>query len=137
MTIRITARTRNRVARWLAAVTLLLLYGVGSTQTGYLHQLFHPDELAAIHSRVQEQDPCHRALFHGIGVGCRHEFHLVKVSSCGLFHTISHNDVQLSFAPPVMGTVAEAAPSNLSDQGHSRLILKAVFLRGPPFGSIA
>ncbi|HTF20519.1 MAG TPA: hypothetical protein VK658_20745 [Chryseolinea sp.] len=92
-------RQLKALARWLGAVAMLSLYAIGSTQTGYLHQLFHPDEVAATHSPQLEEDPCHRALYHGMDIGCRHKVHLVKVHSCGLCHMLVHSDLLLFETP--------------------------------------
>jgi hypothetical protein len=92
-------RQFKALAMSFGAAALLLLYVMGSAQTGYLHQLFHPAEVAATHSVKQEEDPCHRALYHGMDRGCRHEVHLVKVHSCGLCHTLVHTELLLFDAP--------------------------------------
>ena len=87
-------RIKNSL-RMLGAVALLLLYVIGSAQTGYLHQLLHPQEAAATHSSKQEEDPCHRSMYHGVDTGCRHEFHLAKKHSCTFVHTLTPSDSAL------------------------------------------
>ena len=116
----------------LAACALLLLYGAGSTQTGYLHQLFHPDEIATVHSAKEELDPCHQSIYHGSVKGCRHDFHMTKVPSCGLVHTISQSHLHFFFAQPSRVVILKAGPPVQSDQGRVLPLLETVFLRGPP-----
>jgi hypothetical protein len=125
-------RQLTALVKLLGASALLLLYAIGSTQTGFLHQLFHPDEVAAIHSPKQEENPCHRALYHGMDTGCRHEFHLVKVHSCGLCHTLVHTEMLL-FDGHAGGPTRRV--SELVERLRSRCttdITNAFLTRGPP-----
>jgi len=73
--------------RLLSAGLLFVLYTLGSTQLGFVHQLFHPGELTATHTAVQEKNPCHRNLYHGERSGCNHEYHLAKLTVCNFCHT--------------------------------------------------
>ena len=124
-------RLRN-LARLLAVIALLSLYGMGSTQTGYLHQLFHPEEVATAHTTTQEQDPCHRALYHGKDTGCRHEFHLVKVHSCGLCHTLAHSDIAL-FEAASGPTIASERRCLTQPTNQSVItVIDSHLTRGPP-----
>lgn len=132
MIIRISAQRKKGLLRWFAALSLMLLYGAGSTQTGYLHQLFHPDEVAEIHTPKQESDPCHRSLFHGVADACDHEFHVVKVSSCGLVHIIGQSHLLFSFGHPGDGPFPIATCTSFSDQGEYQSTPHTLCLRGPP-----
>lgn len=132
MSSRISMHQRKRLLRWFAALLLMLLYAGGSTQTGYLHQLFHPDEVAEIHTPKQEGDPCHRSLFHGVTNGCDHEFHVVKISSCGLVHIIGQSHLLFSFAQPGGYPFPITPDDSFSNQDEYQSNYQTVCLRGPP-----
>ena len=125
-------RRLHKLARLLGVIALLSLYGIGSTQTGYLHQLFHPEEVATAHSTTQEQDPCHRALYHGMDTGCRHEFHLVKVHSCGLFHTLAHSDIALFDTASGVSIVTKRASLTQPTNQSVVTVTDSHLTRGPP-----
>lgn len=120
------------IGRLLGAVMLFVLYGMGSTQTDYLHQLFHPDEIAAAHTPVEEEDPCHRAIYHGVDTACEHEYHVVKLSSCSCFHTLTHSDPLLFNTPFCSGVEALTSCVLYISQDHSGSYYGNLFLRGPP-----
>jgi hypothetical protein len=125
-------RQLKALARSVSAAALLLLYVMGSTQTGYLHQLFHPEEVAATHSLKQEEDPCHRALYHGRDTGCRHEVHLIKVHSCGLSHTLAHTDLLL-FESPSSTSIQAGRECIVPRKNCCTIGITNTFLtRGPP-----
>jgi len=127
-------RPLKTLARMLGALALFVLYGIGSTQTGYLHQLFHPEEVTAVHTIAQEQDPCHRSLYHGVDTGCRHEFHLAKMQSCGLFHTLVHADQILFESSTLTSHGACLAPEISIREGIASIIAISRLTRGPPVG---
>ena len=125
-------RQLKTLAKSMGAAALLLLYVMGSTQTGYLHQLFHPEEVASTHSLKQEEDPCHRALYHGMDTGCRHEVHLVKVHSCGMCHTLVHTDLLL-FDTPASASIQEGRECIVRRKNCCTIDVTNTFLtRGPP-----
>jgi hypothetical protein len=120
------------LARLLGASALLFLYAIGSTQTGYLHQLFHPEEISATHSVAQEQDPCHRSLYHGVDTGCRHEFHLAKMQSCGFCHTLVHAD-QIVFDTSTAVMSLSGTKPDVRIKGREAIFVGYTRLtRGPP-----
>lgn len=130
--IRIAVRRSKTLIRLTGIAFLLMFYAAGVTQTGFLHQLFHPGEMAVSHSVKQEKDPCHRALFHGADNGCRHEFHLVKVHSCGLCHTLAHSDLLL-FDPAFTGSPVGSDKWIALSSGRCHVDVYHSFLtRGPP-----
>ena len=125
-------RQLKALARSVGAAALLLLYVMGSTQTGYLHQLFHPEEVAAPHSLKQEEDPCHRTLYHGMDTGCRHEVHLVKVHSCGLSHTLVQTEL-LIFESPASTSIQAGRECIVPRKNCCTIDITNTFLtRGPP-----
>jgi hypothetical protein len=77
--------------RALSAAFLLSLYVGGNTQVGFIHELLHTEE-ATNHSDIQEQNPCHRSIYHGEASGCKHQYHLVKVNTCSFCHMLTPID---------------------------------------------
>jgi len=70
---------------------LLLLYVAGNVQVESFHQFFHSLE-KALHSSEQEEDPCHRAIYHDSeNEGCDHKTHLTAVKKCPLCHVVPLN----------------------------------------------
>lgn len=75
----------------LSAVFLLLLYFGGNVQFESLHDIVHSVE-QSLHSVEQENDPCHRAIYHEVeNDGCDHETHLTSVEQCPLCHVVPIN----------------------------------------------
>lgn len=132
MVVRKAKRQLKTLAKLLGVALMLSLYAIGSTQTGYLHQLFHPDEIAATHSTKQEEDPCHRAMYHGMDTGCRHEFHLGKLHSCGISHTLTHSDLLLFDTDSGVDRVLECHSIARPAMGIAATITDSHFTRGPP-----
>jgi hypothetical protein len=79
----------------VSAVLLLLLYFTGSVQVESLHNAFHSFE-QALHSTEQEEDPCHRAIYHDEKENaCEHKTHVTAVKKCPLCHVVPFSDQQL------------------------------------------
>lgn len=121
----------GRVLKNLSAVLLLLLYIGGNTQLGVLHGLFHKDD-ATNHTSVQEENPCHRSIYHGQNSGCKHEFHLVKVSTCLLCHTLCSVDQIIFNTTAKIAACNEARSFDLADQIFPDSIDNIFSSRGPP-----
>ena len=132
MKIPITRRLLKTTGKTLSVAVMLLLYVTGSIQTGYLHQLLHPGEIALNHSPKLEQDPCHRSMYHGLDTGCRHEFHLEKKHSCTFVHAVTHSDPVLF--DTCHGEAFLASPPRVlaSDSLKAILVKYTVLTRGPP-----
>ncbi len=118
--------------RTLFVSGLLLFYLAGNTPFTFIHQVIHPDEVSPSHSPSEEVDPCHRSIYHGDDKGCKHEFHVEKVSGCSLFHTVVYTD-QIVFASG-HSEVIHFAFSHRADFDTGVLAqLRFPFLsRGPP-----
>lgn len=121
----------GKVLKSLSAVLLLCLYIGGNTHLGMFHRFFHKDE-AANHTSVQEKNPCHRSIYHGQNSGCKHEFHLVKITTCLLCHTLCHVD-QIVFNTTAKTAVrCEPRRFDFSDQIFPDSIRSLFSSRGPP-----
>ncbi|MGC3943550.1 MAG: hypothetical protein QM762_03275 [Chryseolinea sp.] len=116
----------------LSISAMLSLYIIGSTQTGYLHQLLHPEEATAAHTKKQEQDPCHRSMYHGMDSGCRHEFHLAKKHSCTFVHTLTHSDPALFDTCHAFSVPAGIAKVLLPESAQAIIVSYTFLTRGPP-----
>ena len=79
--------------RAFLAVFLLISYTVGNIQIEGIHELFHTQNNIVNHSVEQENDSCHRAIYHQERKdGCEHKSHLTKVGKCSLCHLLFHSD---------------------------------------------
>jgi hypothetical protein len=68
-----------------SVVLLLLLYAAGVLQVESLHALFHDHQQAKLHTSAQENDLCHRAIYHGEKENdCGHKTHVKKSDRCSL-----------------------------------------------------
>lgn len=86
---------------------LAVLYIIGNVQLESIHQAFHSLE-TALHSSEQEQDPCHRAVYHeAINDGCDHSTHFTAVKNCPLCHVVPVNE-QLTINSGILKLVATA-----------------------------
>ena len=73
----------------LASILLLALYLASGT--GY--ELFHEHQSFLSHSAEEENDPCHRAIYHvEKDNACKHEWHLSKNEKCGDCYLLFHAD---------------------------------------------
>lgn len=78
-----------------SALLLLLIYFTGSVQVESLHNVFHSFE-KALHSSEQEEDPCHRAIYHDAKEdACDHKTHVTAIKKCPLCHVVPFSDQQL------------------------------------------
>jgi hypothetical protein len=94
---RIFRNTSNRLRFQSCITTLLLsLYIAATIGTDLVHQVFHEHQNAALHTAQQEQDPCHRSLYHHDTHGCDHQAHVSKIEKCKHCHILFHTD-QVTF----------------------------------------
>ena len=64
---------------------LLLVYTVSSLKLNSVHQLFHEEEIAELHSIEKENDPCHKNIYHQQKQsGCEHKSHITGSTKCPL-----------------------------------------------------
>jgi hypothetical protein len=72
---------------------LLAFYVTGPSQFELLHKLIHTHDHSVSHTEMQEEDPCHRSIYHNdIEKGCGHHSHIVVTDKCELCDLISHTD---------------------------------------------
>ena len=82
--------------RTISVLLLLLVYFVGSVQIESIHSIFHDFEVA-LHSSEQEEDPCHRAIYHdAVDDACDHTTHITAVKKCPLCHVVPFSDQHLT-----------------------------------------
>jgi hypothetical protein len=90
------AAIRGRKLRGLTlplCTLLLAFYVTGPSQFELLHKLIHTHDHSVSHTATQEEDPCHRAIYHNdIEKGCSHHSHIVVTDKCELCDLISHTD---------------------------------------------
>jgi len=79
------ARSIHHVARHILLVVLALLYTAGSLQIDSLHRLIHRHSERGNHTPEQEQNACHRVVYHNQLQGaCEHPTHLSESKKCPL-----------------------------------------------------
>ena len=84
--------------RAFLAVFLLIGYTIGNIEIDGFHELFHAQNNIVDHSIQQENDSCHRTIYHQARKnGCEHKAHLTKTEKCSLCHLLFHAD-QLAFS---------------------------------------
>jgi hypothetical protein len=69
--------------RTLGAAVLLLLYLISGQPQEVFHQFVHEHE-EITHSAEQEQDACHRSIYHEQNDGCGHKAHFTTSEKCAL-----------------------------------------------------
>ena len=92
MSQRYKSQFRKRALRTGSVLLLVFLYVAGNVQVESFHKIFHSFE-QALHSFDQENDPCHRAIYHDSKQdGCDHKTHVTEVKKCPLCHIVPLND---------------------------------------------
>ena len=116
----------------LAAAILLFLYIAGNVQLESFHQLFHSFH-EITHSAQEEQDPCHRAIYHeSKSEGCDHETHFTAVKNCPLCHVVPLNEQHLATSHSFV-SIPSADPFYLSIfESKASDYLVDPTTRGPP-----
>jgi hypothetical protein len=77
-------RKRRHGLRQALSVVVVVLYGICTSLPGVVHAVVHAHETAVTHSLAQEQDACHRMLYHGEAAACDHDAHLSDADTCFL-----------------------------------------------------
>ena len=81
---RVIERSKPRTAV-LGAFLLLLLYLIVTSQTGLLHAFGHNHNVHITHTFIDENDPCHRLIYHNdVAAGCDLDIHLSLSDKCDL-----------------------------------------------------
>ena len=67
----------------VATLVLLLVYGASSLRLDSIHQIFHAENIAELHSAKKESDPCHKNVYHQQKKsGCEHKSHITENTKC-------------------------------------------------------
>lgn len=96
MSNKVTSQSHYEKLMRITVLFLMLLY-IGSTLTPeQLHSFIHHHEITVTHSADEEQDPCHRTLYHhDTEQGCEHDSHLIAYDDCEGDDQIYHGDYTL------------------------------------------
>lgn|GEM_PF-1585754 len=85
-------------SRILAIGACALFYLVGNSPFEAFHKIIHPQEGIVDHTIAQEENSCHRAIYHPEKeTGCAHKSHVAKLEKCKLCHALPHSDHVASF----------------------------------------
>ncbi|MFM7193844.1 MAG: hypothetical protein ACKO3B_09630 [Bacteroidota bacterium] len=126
-------RINNKQSRNAFLLFLAVLYSAGSLQIDSLHRLLHQHGERALHTPEQEQNPCHRVVFHDQPQGsCEHPTHFSESKKCPLCqgaptHT-ALKPVIVAFEPAAVAFV-HTTVSDRADATNDRTLLPA---RAPP-----
>ncbi len=116
------------------AVLLAGLYLGNVVVTDVAHPLFHQHEHEEVHTASAEQDPCHRAIYHGEKeTGEAHHNHVSQVhEKCTLCDVIIHRDHRLTETPQFTSAEAAATPFSFYLVFSSFGSQPSSLTRGPP-----
>lgn len=86
-------KTRSGAVRALTLL-LMILYISGTTSIEILHSMLHNDQVTAVaHTQTEEQDPCHRIIYHNdTEHGCDDDSHLATSDKCEMCDVAFHAD---------------------------------------------
>src|SRR5687767_14297636 len=75
------------------SIRLLLFFYVLGSHIQDFHEILHGENAESIeHSTQQEEDPCHRNVFHHEENACEHTTHVTKFEKCSLCEWSLYND---------------------------------------------
>lgn len=93
---KVTTRKQRKSLIRIAVCLLLVLYYVGSTQFEILHSFVHKLESQVTHTFGQENDPCHRLIYHNdVENECHHDSHLFVSDKCHMCDLVYQGDQTL------------------------------------------
>jgi hypothetical protein len=114
-------------------VLLLALYSVAALRVNSFHELFHAKEIAELHSAEQENNPCHKSIYHQQSqAGCEHKSHITENTKCPLCElNVTPDQLVENLFEQTKSTITQAEQPNWLD---SILASHQVCLssRGPP-----
>jgi hypothetical protein len=77
------ANWKDRNGKLYLVAALIILYAAASLRIDSIHQIFHADEIANLHSPEQEVNPCHKSIYHQQREnGCEHRSHVSAITKC-------------------------------------------------------
>jgi hypothetical protein len=83
----------KRHLRAAYAIFLFLCYAQGIAHLDVLKPIFHSHEATVLHSSEQEEDVCHRTIYHNDKtVVCGHQSHIIASEKCKLCDFLFHSD---------------------------------------------
>ena len=122
----------SRIWEGFKSITLslfLALYIAGSTGYGLLHQ----HQSLVSHSAEEENDPCHKAIYHvEEEQACKHESHVSKKESCCDCHLLFHSDQIIFRNSFTQSVIREVFVRDIQLLSHSDEISVHHPSRGPP-----
>jgi hypothetical protein len=73
----------RKAIKSFSVILLLVLYLGGMVEVSVLHRLLHAHKDISKHLVEDEEDPCHRKIFHDDNVnGCEHNTHVTSTAKC-------------------------------------------------------
>jgi len=129
-------RLRQKKFKGFAAI-LAVLYLFGVVQFDFLHSLVHSHQNAELHCVENENNPCHRSIYHADeNHGCEHDNHLVaKVKDC----LICKEAIQREHANNIFEFQPADKFINVCGSAPSSFYFSTFFLNGksraPPFSA--
>lgn len=126
---------KNRIVRALSVVFLWgYLLNVISFET--FHQAIHHHDHSELHSDEDEEDACHRAIYHGdVSADCKHESHFAETDTdcelCKVLTSRSKQFIGTSFVENSLFSFFSQDFNFGSDLVLEPSLLQS-FLRGPP-----
>jgi hypothetical protein len=114
-------------------VLLLALYAAAALKVDSIHELVHAREFAELHSVEQENNPCHKSVYHQEAEkGCEHKSHITENTKCTLCEYNSSADELLTDS----STNSEETPTTslpiLPSEGFQSSSVLVHADRGPP-----
>ena len=127
-------KTRQRAFKALSAFFLILLYLAGNVETGNFHRLLHQHQ-ADLHSVENENDPCHRKIYHQEVVqDCGHSTHFSEYNKCKLCDVILIKDHLPSLSLFLSEVEPKAVVYNTLPGSDIILFSSSGSARAPPLG---
>jgi hypothetical protein len=114
-------------------VLLLALYAAAALKVDSIHELVHANEFADLHSVEQENNPCHKSIYHQEAEkGCEHKSHITENTKCPLCEYSSSIDELLTHHAEESAETSNAALPVLISEGFLFPSAFAHADRGPP-----
>ena len=91
----LTKRRFRKTVSQVLTFALLIFYIIGTGKLE-IHSIFDDHAVAISHSEEQEEDPCHRTVYHDDWQkGCHHATHLIVSDKCQICDCAIHSDQSL------------------------------------------
>jgi hypothetical protein len=122
-----------KVLRQTCWVLLLALYAAAALKVDSIHELVHAREFAELHSVEQENNPCHKSVYHQEAEkGCEHKSHITENTKCPLCEYNSSVDELLTDHTTHSEEIRAIALPILLSEGCQFLSVLVHADRGPP-----